>query len=119
MALRSSRKWLSSAAVLVVGWIVYTFPPTASAWYPRCLFHTLTGFDCPGCGGTRALHQLLHGNVREAFALNPLLFLLILTVLFAAPSFWRGESPAFFRKPWFGWTSFVVLTSFWIGRNLV
>ena len=27
-----------------------------------CLFHELTGFYCPGCGGTRAVLALLAGH---------------------------------------------------------
>lgn len=119
MAPRFFRIWVASGLALLAGWIVYTFPPAASTWYPRCVFHALTGLDCPGCGGTRALHQLLHGHVAEAFALNPLLFLLIPVALFAAPSLMRGETPAFMGKPWFGWTCVVVLTGFWIGRNVI
>lgn len=115
----SWRVWLSSAIAIVAGWVVYTFPPAATSWYPRCVFHTLTGLDCPGCGGTRALHHLLHGRVGDAFAMNPMLFAMLLVAAFAAPAFLRGESPRFMSKPWFGWTSFVVLTGFWIGRNLV
>jgi hypothetical protein len=115
----SFRRWVASALALVAGWVVYTYPPAASAWYPRCVFHSLTGLDCPGCGGTRALHQLLHGHVGEAFKLNPLLFVLLIVAFFAAPAFWRGETPKFFEKPWFGWASVIVLTGFWIGRNVV
>jgi len=118
MVPRSFRNWAASALVIVAGWIVYTFPPAASTWYPRCVFHTLTGYDCPGCGGTRAMHQLLHGHVREAFALNPLLFVLIPVALCALPSLWRGETPALTTKPWFGWTTVIVLSTFWIGRNV-
>jgi hypothetical protein len=58
-------------------------------------------------------------HIAEAFALNPLLFLLIPVALFAAPSLMRGETPAFMGKPWFGWTCVVVLTGFWIGRNVI
>ena len=120
MAPRSFRLWLSGSVVLVAGWIVYRFPPATTPWYPRCLFHMLTGLDCPGCGGTRAVYQLLHGNFSDAFKLNPLLFVFLIPVaLCSLPSFIRGENPKFMSTPWFGWTSAVVLTVFWVGRNLV
>lgn len=120
MARLSFRRWAGSALVLVAGWIVYTFPPATSSWYPGCVFHAVTGLDCPGCGGTRAMHQLLHGRFTEAFALNPILFLFLIPVaVCAAPSLWRGEQPRFMSRPWFGWTSVIVMSGFWIGRNLV
>jgi len=31
-----------------------------------CLFHATTGFYCPGCGATRATHELLHGRLLSA-----------------------------------------------------
>ena len=109
---------LASAAVAVVGaWVLYTFAPTPDSFYPRCVFHLATGLDCPGCGSTRAMHQLLHGNVGAAFRLNPILFLLLGVFGAGAPSFLRGETPRFFMRPWFGWTTVVVLTAFWIVRN--
>ncbi len=40
--------------------------------------------NCPGCGMTRALWQILHGNFNEAFSLNhlsPLVFVLIISLL--------------------------------------
>ena len=32
-------------------------------------------FYCPGCGSQRAIHQLLHFNIIDAFRLNPLMVL--------------------------------------------
>jgi hypothetical protein len=55
--------------------ILYLFDPTRSGIYAPCIFHRLTGLYCPGCGSTRAIHQLLHGHVIRAFRLNSLMVL--------------------------------------------
>lgn len=39
-----------------------------------CLFRSLTGWNCPLCGGTRMGSALLHGDVVGAFWFNPLAF---------------------------------------------
>jgi hypothetical protein len=101
----------------VGAWVLYTFPPTAYAFYPQCPFRMMTGLECPGCGTTRALHHLLHGRIEEAFRLNPMLFVLLAVALCALPSVVRGRHPAFLMKPWFAWTAFVVLATYWILRN--
>jgi hypothetical protein len=52
---------------------------------PTCLLKLTTGFDCPGCGGTRAFWYVLHGNLPAAarhhavfvFALPFLAYLLV------------------------------------------
>jgi len=54
-----------------------TFDPATSGVFPSCPLHYLTGWYCPGCGSLRALHQLLHGNLSAAWALNPLTVLLL------------------------------------------
>lgn len=36
-----------------------------------CLFHLITGFYCPGCGGTRAIRMLIHGKVMASFCYHP------------------------------------------------
>lgn len=34
--------------------------------FPGCPFRALTGWDCPGCGGLRMTHDLLHGDLAAA-----------------------------------------------------
>lgn len=71
-------------AALVTGAIVaavyFFLDPTRVAIFPPCLFHQLTGLDCPGCGAQRALHQLLHGHWIAAIRLNAM-FVLSLPLL--------------------------------------
>lgn len=38
---------------------------------PPCLLHVVTGFYCPGCGGTRALSALMHGQPLKSFFYHP------------------------------------------------
>lgn len=37
-----------------------------------CLFKQLTSLPCPSCGSTRAILELAHGNLLQAFLLNPI-----------------------------------------------
>ena len=39
--------------------------------FPPCLFHLATGYYCPGCGGTRAITSLLHGQILNSFLYHP------------------------------------------------
>ena len=61
------------AAAIVA--VYFLFDPAGSVWFPRCPFLTATGLRCPGCGSQRALHALLHGEIREAWRFNALLLL--------------------------------------------
>ena len=56
----------------------------ASIQTPPCMFRTLTGLYCPGCGTRSALIQLAKGNLYAAFRLNPLT-VLALPVLVPSP----------------------------------
>lgn len=68
----------AAAAVGFGAWSLRRFDPNAadSPFLP-CLFQAFTGLYCPGCGTTRALHALVHGDVATAIAMNPLLFVLV------------------------------------------
>ena len=39
--------------------------------YP-CIFHWLTGYYCPGCGGTRAVIYLFHMQFIKSFQYHPI-----------------------------------------------
>jgi hypothetical protein len=70
---------LGLAAALAGAAALYLFDPSQHGFYPRCFFKMASGLDCPGCGGLRATHQLLHGDIRAAFGLNPL-FIAVLPI---------------------------------------
>ena len=111
--------WFASLTAAVYA---FFFEPGKSGLFPACMFRTLTGLACPGCGSTRALHQLLHGHVGSAFALNPLLLfaLPILMYLLVRHTGWAisGTEPVGNRLPApviYG--LFFLLLSFWVVRN--
>jgi hypothetical protein len=62
-------------AVAALAAILFRFNPALGGFYPVCMFHQMTGLQCPGCGGLRAVHQLLHGHLLTALQYNPLFVL--------------------------------------------
>jgi Protein of unknown function (DUF2752) len=71
---------LLTAALAVAaagGLMLAVFDPATSGVFPPCPVHYLTGWYCPGCGSLRAFHQLLHGHLRAAWAMNPLTVVLL------------------------------------------
>jgi hypothetical protein len=57
--------------------VLYTFPPSQYSFYPRCPIYGTTHLLCPGCGATRAFHELLHLNLKGALHYNALVTLLL------------------------------------------
>jgi Protein of unknown function (DUF2752) len=62
------------------------FDPATSGVFPPCPVLYLTGWYCPGCGSLRAIHQLLHGNLWAAWAMNPLTVILLPFLLYGLAS---------------------------------
>ena len=69
------RRLLVPFVILAGGLVLFFFDPATAGFYPPCLFRTIFGAQCPGCGSLRAMHQLLHGNFAAAWALNPMLMI--------------------------------------------
>ena len=92
--------------------ILYRFDPSTAGFFPPCMFHELTGLQCPGCGTTRALHHLLHGDVAGAFRLNAMLFAV------APFSALALSSRRFATHPVTGWAAAVVTMVWWVWRNV-
>ena len=49
--------------------------PHSTSWPLKCPLYQFTGLQCPLCGMQRAIHELFHGNITEAWTLNPGFFL--------------------------------------------
>lgn len=41
---------------------------------PHCALHAMTGYYCPGCGGTRAVYALMHGKILRSIYYHPFVF---------------------------------------------
>jgi hypothetical protein len=59
-----------------------------------CVFHSLTGLYCPGCGMFRMACHLAHLRIGAAFACNPLGFIVLpcLTAVLVLQRFPRGRA---------------------------
>lgn len=109
-------------AVLGSGAVLFFFDPAEQGFYPICVFHSLTGWNCPGCGGTRAAYQLLHGHPVQALHDNAL-FVLMLMALGVWGLRWMvrkmRNQPTTFNVPAKVWGGFlIVVFLFTVLRNL-
>ncbi|HKD96325.1 MAG TPA: DUF2752 domain-containing protein [Micromonosporaceae bacterium] len=124
-----SPRWTAPLAALVcfatgVTYTLLTHPTSSdAASTPNCLIKLTTGFDCPGCGGTRAFWYLLHGNVAAAARSHLLIvfaapYLLYMYVAWATGLMFKWRLPMLKLTPktisWF----LVVWLAFSILRNL-
>jgi hypothetical protein len=111
--------WLTLAVGAVY---IFVFEPGRSGFFPVCPFRAMTGFTCPGCGTTRGLHKLFHGDVIGAFQLNPLMMLLLPILFYVLIRYtsaaMRGRSLNMNRlDAKYIWMLFAAVLSFWIFRN--
>lgn len=121
---RTVKAVLIFVAVLVLIFTYGSFDPSASHWFPRCPFLSLTGWQCPGCGSQRSVHALLHLDVASAWAYNPLL---ILSLPYIFMALLLEHSPLKHRFPRLNafllhyrtiQVILIVVIAFWIGRNI-
>ncbi|MFV0420396.1 MAG: DUF2752 domain-containing protein [Dysgonomonas sp.] len=90
-----------------------------------CTFREATGLECPGCGGQRSLHYLLHGNILQALHYN-LFFVIALPFLayfyvMAIRVYILNQKEclkSFIFSSWFGFSLLAFLILFFILRNI-
>jgi len=97
--------------------------PGQSGLFPPCPLRYLTGWYCPGCGSLRAMHQLLHGNLAAAWALNPMMVLLLPFMMYGTASYAlfeiRGNHlPRLFLPAFWIRSVGVAIILFGVARNL-
>lgn len=117
-------RWLLIVGACVgVSVPLYVADPSKAGFFPRCPIHAITGLYCPGCGTTRALHQLLRGNPGAALGLNPLAFILLPVLAYSFLSFTletfnRKALPRLFRTRMSTWLLIAIVISFTVLRNI-
>lgn len=102
---------------------LFLFDPSTSAFYPPCPFHAITGLWCPGCGTTRAMHALVHGDLAAAFGFNPLMVLALPYLGYSAASYaipgLGGRSlTSLLASPRFAWLALWTVLLYWLLRNV-
>lgn len=112
---------VAAAAVLAVAYA--WLDPATFPLFPKCIFKSLTGYSCPGCGLQRALHAALHGHLAEAWRYNAMLpVLLAVLVAYATSAMWRGRWPrlwASLNSAWAATAVLAVIVLWWLLRNLL
>lgn len=101
---------LGIGAIAVLALLCF-FDPSSSAIFPPCPTNALTSLYCPGCGTLRAMHALLHGDVKEALSQN-ILAVIFIPILPAIYFF-----PKYFRKPIVPAAMLVIFILYAILRN--
>jgi len=77
----NKRKYIAAAGMVILAAVLLYFyfndPSEKENLYVSCTFKNVTGWDCAGCGGQRALHHLLHLDWENAIQYNALLIILM------------------------------------------
>ena len=113
--------WLGLGVIAIFLFFFNSASP-ANQWFPKCPFRLLTGWQCPGCGTTRACYQLLHLHPVAAFKLNPLMVMTLPFIIYGFLGFTRSAITGkpqrrIFIPSTYLWAWLVVLVFFWVFRN--
>lgn len=121
----SVRKTVVAALVVVVviaAIAVYKiFDPMESSIFPRCVFYSVTGLKCPGCGTQRALHAMLTGDFAAAWHYNAFLMVMLPVIVLLLGAEWlRKRTPRLYvavNSKWVVALVLVAVMAWWIVRN--
>jgi len=61
--------------------LYYFFDPSGNSFFLSCPLKAATGYECAGCGVQRAIHSLLHLQIRDAVRFNALFVISLPVVL--------------------------------------
>ena len=121
---RTPRAQLSAAVAVFALFAILLdrFPPQRYPVYPFCPVHRWLGLDCPGCGITRAVVDLMRGNFAGAASHNVLVFAVvpIVAALVVRQCYfvcrWNRWSPLTVSRAWLT-AAYAVVAIFTVVRN--
>lgn len=102
---------LQLAGVAVIGAAALQLRDPHSHTIVVCPFRWATGWDCPLCGGLRAVHDLGQGDLAGAWSSNAL-FIGLLPLLAVAWLLWL-------RRSWRGEPSGLLNNKVWVGIGVL
>ena len=115
----------TGAACAAAAVVMFADPTSPGEGFPLppCPVKFLTGFDCPGCGSTRVLYSLLHGDVLTAFDYNAGLVLFLPFFLWTWTAWVLGRWNDRRYSTWEQWrwapvTALVLILVWTLVRNL-
>jgi hypothetical protein len=88
-----------------LAYIGFADPHRAGFLFPACPFKAITGLYCPGCGGLRMTHDVLHGDLGAAVVDNVFVLLGMPMLLAWIVMRWRAG------KPWTTTPALVVIAA--------
>lgn len=115
----------SGLLIVLTGLAVLFFMlnPSEHEIFPKCIFHSVTGYHCPGCGSQRAIYSLMHLNLKGVINNNFLFLPAILLVgyhyvhpIINNQTQWKLPNIFYFKST--PWIIFGVVILFWILRNV-
>ena len=118
-------KKIGLISIILLGIILFFIDPEYSACIPKCPFRWFTGLDCPACGSQRAIHQLLHLNIKGAFGYNPFLILSLPYLMALVITQWFDPRNRLARlkrichHPIAVNTYLILIIVWWIARNIL
>lgn len=103
--------------------LFFILDPAKHNIFPRCLFNSITGYYCPGCGSQRAIHSLLHFDIAGVVSYNLLFIPAFLLIIYhylhpILTQFFGWNLPNIFYFKSTPWIIFGFVIAFWILRNL-
>ena len=125
MDIKKIGKWILVVLGLIVLIFIYkSVNPVESNFFPKCPFHQLTGYKCPGCGSQRSIHYLLNFEISNAFHENAMLVIsipyILLGICFDLIKI-KNKKQLAWRKRLFGTKAILIILIliilFWILRN--
>ena len=115
---------LLAAGLLGASVLLHLRDPHQSGSWGYCPWLLLTGTQCPGCGGLRAVNDLTHGDLVAAASSN-LLFvgslpLVVFLWMRSVRDRWQGASRTVDTRRALALSALavVVVVAFWVLRNL-
>ena len=91
---------------------------------PGCAFKSLTGWYCPGCGGTRSVFGFLQGHFLQSFYYNPFVpYVMVLYVVFMVRNtlhyIWPNKFKLMEFRTEYAVIALVLILGQWIIKNIL